>query len=139
MVRLGEEGPEDDTKEGGPDQPILDEGDCNPRGGGCDRDCLGVDGIFGGDESGVRNCARAMCSKKASSCFKDRALCRVSRGLIGGTPPNPSILDEKERPVKLSCRSGEEVDPDITAVEKTGTAGATIAAAFCCRLVRKLK
>lgn len=22
MVRLGEEGPEDDTKEGGPDQPI---------------------------------------------------------------------------------------------------------------------
>lgn len=49
------------------------------------------------------------------------------------------LLDEKERPVKLSWRSGEEVDPDITAVEKTGTAGATIAAAFCCRLVRKLK
>lgn len=74
---------------------LLDEGDCNPRGGGCDLDCLGVEGIFGGDESGVRNCARAMCSRKASSCFKDRALCSVSRGLIGGTPPNPSISEGK--------------------------------------------
>lgn len=89
---------------------LLDEGDCNPRGGGCDRDCLGVDGIFGGDESGVRNCARAMCSKKASSCFKDRALCRVSRGLIGGTPPNPSISEKKKIKHNLYIKLNNKVD-----------------------------
>lgn len=55
------------------------------------------DGNFGGEEAGVRNNgALVIRSRKASSCRKDNALCRVSRGRIGGTPPNPSIAGSKK-------------------------------------------
>lgn len=51
----------------------------------------GVDGNFGGDEAGVLNIVVVvMLSKKVSNCFSDRALCNVSKGRIGGTPPIPS-------------------------------------------------
>lgn len=51
----------------------------------------GVDGYFGGDEAGVlNNGAVVIFSKNPSNCFSDNALCKVSNGRIGGTPPNPS-------------------------------------------------
>lgn len=51
----------------------------------------GVDGNFGGDEAGVLNIVVVVIfSKNPSNCFKLSALCSVSRGLIGGTPPKPS-------------------------------------------------
>lgn len=51
----------------------------------------GVDGYFGGDEAGVLNIvAVVIVSRNVSNCFKESALCKVSRGRIGGTPPNPS-------------------------------------------------
>lgn len=51
----------------------------------------GVDGCFGGDDAGVLNIVVVVIfSKNASNCFSDNALCSVSSGLIGGTPPNPS-------------------------------------------------
>lgn len=51
----------------------------------------GVDGYFGGDEAGVlKIIVVVIFSKNPSNCFKDSALCSVSNGLIGGTPPNPS-------------------------------------------------
>lgn len=50
------------------------------------------DVILGGDEAGVRNRgALVIICRKQSSCRNDRALCSVSNGLIGGTPPKPSI------------------------------------------------
>lgn len=49
-----------------------------------------------------------------------------------------SLLVENGRAEKLSRRSGAEVDPDMTAVEKTGTAAAAMAA-FCCNPARKVK
>lgn len=52
---------------------------------------LGVVGIFGGDETGVLKIgAETIFSRKRSNCLSDKALCRVSNGRIGGTPPNPS-------------------------------------------------
>lgn len=52
----------------------------------------GVDGCLGGVEEGVlKRGAAVILSRNVSICFKDRALCRVSKGLIGGTPPKPSI------------------------------------------------
>lgn len=52
----------------------------------------GVDGYFGGEEAGVLNSGPVVIfSRKLSSWRSDRALCRVSSGRIGGTPPNPSI------------------------------------------------
>lgn len=60
--------------------------DCEPTGVG-----KGVDGYFGGVDEGVlNNDALVIRSKNASICRSDRALCKVSNGLIGGTPPNPS-------------------------------------------------
>lgn len=64
----------------------------------------GVDGCLGGVEEGVLNKGAAVIlSRNESICFKDKALCRVSKGLMGGTPPKPSIarmhlnfLDNKE-------------------------------------------
>lgn len=54
----------------------------------------GVDGCFGGVEEGVLNKGAAVIlSRNVSICFRDKALCRVSRGLIGGTPPKPSIAE----------------------------------------------
>lgn len=51
---------------------------------------------MGGVDEGVRyNCAVVIRTKKLSICFSDKALCRVSSGLIGGTPPNPSIAKQK--------------------------------------------
>lgn len=51
----------------------------------------GVDGYFGGDDAGVlNNGAVVIFSKNASICFNDNALCNVSNGRIGGTPPKPS-------------------------------------------------
>lgn len=53
---------------------------------------------LGGEEAGVRNRGTpVIISRKASSCRRDRALCRVSRGLIGGTPPKPSIANREKR------------------------------------------
>lgn len=50
----------------------------------------GVDGYFGGDDAGVLSIvAVVICSRNVSSCFSDNALCSVSNGRIGGTPPNP--------------------------------------------------
>ncbi|MPC41689.1 hypothetical protein E2C01_035289 [Portunus trituberculatus] len=69
---------------------LLEEGDWRPRGRGCVRGCLGVEGILGGEESGVRNWARAMRSRKPSSWRRDKALWRVSSGRMDGTPPRPS-------------------------------------------------
>jgi hypothetical protein len=69
-------------------------GDCRwSGGGGIDAvDGRGVDGFLGGDDAGVRNSgADVMTSRKESICRNESALCRVSRGLIGGTPPHPSI------------------------------------------------
>lgn len=51
----------------------------------------GVDGYFGGEDAGVLDVVAAVIrSRNASNCFNDSALCSVSSGLIGGTPPNPS-------------------------------------------------
>lgn len=51
----------------------------------------GVDGYFGGDDAGVLNIVVVVIfSKNPSNCFSDNALCKVSSGRIGGTPPNPS-------------------------------------------------
>lgn len=53
------------------------------------------DGNFGGDDAGVRNSgALVIMSRKESSCLSDKALWRVSSGLMGGTPPNPSIAEK---------------------------------------------
>lgn len=51
----------------------------------------GVEGFFGGVHVGVLNSgAEVIFSKKLSSCLSDKALCNVSKGRIGGTPPKPS-------------------------------------------------
>lgn len=50
----------------------------------------GVEGYRGGVSVGVLKDAVIICSKNVSNCFKERALCRVSSGRMGGTPPNPS-------------------------------------------------
>lgn len=53
---------------------------------------------FGGDEAGVRyNGAVVIISRNESSWRNDNALCRVSRGLMGGTPPKPSIAAGKQK------------------------------------------
>lgn len=55
----------------------------------------GVDGYLGGEEAGVLYiCVVVMRSKNVSSWRKDNALCSVSNGRIGGTPPMPSRADE---------------------------------------------
>lgn len=57
------------------------------------RDCVGngVDGCLGGDEAGVLNKGvNVTWSRNISNCFRDNALCKVSKGRMGGTPPNPS-------------------------------------------------
>lgn len=52
---------------------------------------MGVDGNFGGEDAGVlNNGAVVIFSKNPSNWRNDRALCNVSNGRIGGTPPNPS-------------------------------------------------
>jgi len=73
-------------------------GDCKwSRGCGIDAvDGTGVDGFLGGDDAGVRNSgADVIMSRNESSCRKESALCSVSSGLIGGTPPHPSIAGIK--------------------------------------------
>lgn len=51
----------------------------------------GVLGYLGGDDAGVLNIVVVVIfSKNPSNCFSDNALCNVSSGRIGGTPPNPS-------------------------------------------------
>lgn len=51
----------------------------------------GVEGFFGGVHVGVLNSgAVVIFSRKLSSCLSERALCSVSKGRIGGTPPKPS-------------------------------------------------
>lgn len=53
---------------------------------------------LGGDEAGVRyNGALVIISKNESSWRSDNALCKVSRGLMGGTPPKPSIAMVKNK------------------------------------------
>lgn len=55
----------------------------------------------GDDDAGVLNNGTVtIFSRKPSNCFRDNALCSVSNGRIGGTPPNPSKtrrLNESER------------------------------------------
>ena len=54
------------------------------------------EGNFGGEDAGVRNKrALVIISKNVSNCRSDKALWSVSKGLIGGTPPNPSIANKK--------------------------------------------
>lgn len=49
-------------------------------------------GYFGGVDDGVlNNGIEVIWSKNMSSCRNDNALCNVSNGLIGGTPPKPSM------------------------------------------------
>ena len=51
----------------------------------------GVDGYLGGDEAGVLYiCVVVIRSRNVSNWRKDKALCKVSSGRIGGTPPMPS-------------------------------------------------
>lgn len=51
----------------------------------------GVEGFLGGDEAGVLYiCVVVIRSRKVSNCRSDKALCSVSSGRIGGTPPKPS-------------------------------------------------
>lgn len=51
----------------------------------------GVDGYLGGVDDGVLNNGDVVIfSRKESSWRKESALCNVSSGLIGGTPPKPS-------------------------------------------------
>lgn len=51
----------------------------------------GVEGFLGGDEAGVLYiCVVVIRSRKVSSWRSDNALCNVSSGRIGGTPPKPS-------------------------------------------------
>lgn len=46
---------------------------------------------LGGDDAGVLNMVVVVIfSRNPSNCFSDNALCNVSSGLMGGTPPNPS-------------------------------------------------
>lgn len=57
---------------------------------------VGVLGTLGGEGMGVFSWIDDVIeSRKPSSCFIDRALCKVSKGLIGGTPPHPSIAENK--------------------------------------------
>lgn len=57
----------------------------------------GVDGFLGGVHVGVLNSgADVIFSKKLSNCLSDNALCNVSNGRMGGTPPKPSrTVNEK--------------------------------------------
>lgn len=56
------------------------------------------DGNFGGEEAGVRKKERlVIISRNESNCLRDKALCSVSNGRIGGTPPNPSIAVTREQ------------------------------------------
>lgn len=51
----------------------------------------GVEGYLGGDEAGVLYiCVVVIFSRNVSNCFSDNALCNVSSGRMGGTPPMPS-------------------------------------------------
>lgn len=72
------------------------------------------EGYFGGEEAGVRNRgALVIISKKESNWRNDNALWRVSNGLIGGTPPKPSIADEhKIKLVSVSRMPKESKDWD---------------------------
>lgn len=65
----------------------------------------GVDGYFGGDDAGVLNdVAVVIFSRNVSNCFNDNALCNVSNGLIGGTPPNPSnTVDDAKNRIRFMC------------------------------------
>lgn len=67
----------------------------------------GVDGYFGGVDDGVRNSGKTvMWSKNVSNCFNERALCNVSKGRIGGTPPKPSIaIRNKQRRRNVSLNA----------------------------------
>lgn len=57
---------------------------------------FGVEGFFGGEEAGVlKSGAVVIFSRNKSSCLSDKALCNVSNGRIGGTPPNPSKTAER--------------------------------------------
>jgi hypothetical protein len=116
---FGEDGPLLDMKDGGPLHTRLLLGDCRwSRGYGTDAvDGTGVDGFLGGDDAGVRNSgADVITSRNESSCRKESALCRVSRGLIGGTPPHPSIADTEAEFGIMSRRLGALEDPLMTAV-----------------------
>lgn len=78
----------------------------------------GVDGHFGGDDAGVLDTvAVVIFSRNASSCFNDNALCNVSNGRIGGTPPNPSktisiccVKREKRRTKKSDRNEGRKMN-----------------------------
>lgn len=55
-------------------------------------------GTFGGDGMGVFCWSdEVIASRNPSSCFMDRALCNVSKGRMGGTPPHPSIAGNGNR------------------------------------------
>lgn len=77
----------------------------------------GVDGYLGGDEAGVlKRGPVVIFSRKLSSWRSDRALCRVSSGRIGGTPPNPSSADGEAVFGIISRRFGADELPLMTAV-----------------------
>lgn len=64
----------------------------------------GVDGNFGGDDAGVLNVLTVViCSKNVSSCFSDSALCSVSNGRMGGTPPKPSRTRNRALLIQRWC------------------------------------
>lgn len=68
---------------------VLLLGDCNLPATVINPLHSGVDGSFGGVQLGA-----VIFSKNPSICRKLNALCSVSSGLIGGTPPNPSIASK---------------------------------------------
>lgn len=60
-------------------------------------DGKGVEGYLGGVEAGVlKSGVTVIWSRKLSNCRNDKALCKVSKGRIGGTPPIPSIAKNNE-------------------------------------------
>lgn len=76
------------------------------------------EGYLGGEDAGVRNRGTlVIISRKASNWRRDNALWRVSSGLIGGTPPKPSIAATAEAcGGTMSLRLGALDEPLITAV-----------------------
>lgn len=72
----------------------------------------GVEGNLGGDDAGVLNIVVVVIfSKNASNWRKDNALCSVSNGRIGGTPPKPSKTTENGwKNSKFLCICEDEIE-----------------------------
>lgn len=82
----------------------------------------GVDGYFGGDEAGVLyDVDVVMCSRNVSSCFSDSALCNVSSGRIGGTPPKPSKTLSNEKKMIAQKRDRKRMESNEVCFPSTIT------------------